>query len=65
MKVQKEVIFQPVIIVLEKSEEVENFLKMCELCSESLGKDSFSQFSRTLRDRVRDAMGARKPPQRK
>lgn len=65
MKVQKEVRFQPVTILLETPDEVEHFLSMCELCSESLGKDSFSQFSRGLRDRVREAMGARKALQRK
>lgn len=65
MKVQKEVRFQPVIIILETPEEVEHALNMCELCSESLGKDSFSQFCRNLRNRIRDAMGGGKLTQKK
>ncbi len=57
--VQREFIFQPIRILLKNENEAEHFLAMCELCSESLGKDSFSQFSRSLREKVREAMGAR------
>ena len=60
MKVQKEIRFQPVIIMLEKEDEVEKFLKMCDVCSESLGEDSFSQFCRNLRGKGREAICARK-----
>ncbi len=58
--VRVELIFQPISIRLKNPEEVDHFLAMCDLCSESLGKDSFSQFCRILRDRIKEAMGKRK-----
>lgn len=65
MKVQKEVRFQPVVIVLETRDEVVHLLEMAETCKESLSKDNFSQFSASLANRIRDAMGEMQVPRKK